>query len=359
MSKHKKNAGKGYGMMFHGAFASKADAVAKERKLRKQRNPNAFIQPRNIKGERRYVVMSERKSPRKRSKNRARRNMDDWTLAHFGRWFDEQFPEGRYDEAQREHIRKRMIEVFDEDPEHWGNHSYHDLAEHVGAFHHLHGTGNGNPMDLVVMGANPKRRRNAAQEITLHPGQTVTLRVNPSAESIREGFVGGPLEYTTVSDEPGVQPGNYAKLGMLMGFTFKPMRGGQVEEISYYSGKGGSLIAASDNLYELINPPEVVSDETARQIYFFGGNQDVSSQLHSYGARHRGQVYELGEMRHIVYRERKAPKFDEINWVHEFGEEDKKQGREPRRPMVLFDPYNKRLLLEGGAYEVRPEGITN
>lgn len=45
---------RGKRVTFHGAFKSKADAVRKERSV------GGFIQPRNIRGHRRYVVMTER-----------------------------------------------------------------------------------------------------------------------------------------------------------------------------------------------------------------------------------------------------------------------------------------------------------
>lgn len=48
---------------FHGAFASKTDAVQKERAV------GGFIQPRTIRGQRRYVVMTEGGTVRRRKKN--------------------------------------------------------------------------------------------------------------------------------------------------------------------------------------------------------------------------------------------------------------------------------------------------
>ena len=39
---------------FHGAFSSKIEAIKKERKV------HGFIRPANIRGHRRYVVMTER-----------------------------------------------------------------------------------------------------------------------------------------------------------------------------------------------------------------------------------------------------------------------------------------------------------
>ena len=63
MSKGKKNAGAGYGYMFHGAFKEKKDAVAKERKTK-----GAWVKGVFTKQGHRYVVMSPRTNPIKRKK---------------------------------------------------------------------------------------------------------------------------------------------------------------------------------------------------------------------------------------------------------------------------------------------------
>src|SRR5271157_3705019 len=61
MSRRRKNAGQGYGMMFHGAFSEKKDAVAKEHKTKK-----AFIRGTPTKHGYRYIVMGPRTNPIKR-----------------------------------------------------------------------------------------------------------------------------------------------------------------------------------------------------------------------------------------------------------------------------------------------------
>jgi hypothetical protein len=134
--------------------------------------------------------------------------------------------------------------------------------------------------------------------------------------------------------------GDYAQLGELLALYVKPLSGGQVQTIKPQAK----------------HRPTVVSDESARQIYFAGGDQDITSSLDGFGARDRGTgLVELGEARRIDYKQRKEhvsdPDVDE--WRHEFGEESS------IRPIVLFDQKKKRLLLEGGEYEVRREGIVN
>lgn len=162
---------------------------------------------------------------------------------------------------------------------------------------------------------------------------------NPAAADLREAFTGRPAEWVTIQDESHMPAGDYAKLGKLLSLYVKPLAGGQVLEIKFSSTE-----------------TSVVADETGRQIYFVGGDQDVSSALSSFGAEEVGSgVYKLGEARRIDYKQRKEhvpePEVDE--WRHEFGEET------GVRPELLFDSSRRVLLLEGGAYTIRPEGITN
>jgi hypothetical protein len=161
---------------------------------------------------------------------------------------------------------------------------------------------------------------------------------NPSAEALREKFTGAPVEHVRVMDEPHMPAGNYAMLGKLLSLYVKPRKGGQVQEIR---AAGGTM---------------VVSDESARQIYFVGGDQDISSGLAVFGAVDRGAgLFEIGEARRLDYRQRKEhvdhPEQD--SWRHELGEEN------GIRPTVLYDSRAKRLLLEGGDYRIEAAGIIN
>ncbi len=69
MSRRRKNAGLGYGYMFHGAFAKKADAKRKERTRK-----GSFVKSAMTKHGMRYLVMSPRTNPIRRKKKVAKRN---------------------------------------------------------------------------------------------------------------------------------------------------------------------------------------------------------------------------------------------------------------------------------------------
>jgi hypothetical protein len=167
-------------------------------------------------------------------------------------------------------------------------------------------------------------------------------RANPSAEEIREYFSGAPVASVRVENEPHMIAGDYAQLGELLVLYVKPLAGGQVRQIAF---RGAPR-------------PVVVADETARQIWFVGGDQDISGALGEFGADEQGEssgVFLLGEARRIDYKQRKAhvPDPDVDEWRHEFGEES------GVRPALLFDSNARRFLLSGGEYEIRPEGIVN
>lgn len=183
-----------------------------------------------------------------------------------------------------------------------------------------------NPAELLVMGANP--------------GELLVMAANPSAPDIYERFSGTPSEWFIKKSEPHMPRGDYAQLGKLLNLYVKPATGGPVLDIHGWSGK----------------PPVIVSDVACRHIYFFGGDQDLSTSLRSFGAVSRGDdIYELGTCVRIDYQARKehVAKPSEDRWKHHFGEEN------GQKPKLLFDAKFKRLLLEGGDYRIDGAWIRN
>ena len=443
MKRRKKNAGEGYGYMFHGAFSEKKDAVAKERKTK-----GAWIKPTWYKDGLRYVVMSPRTNPIKRKHHNPRYGKPEKDHCEMC---------GRKSGLKQAPDPSGIMRTLCRDCR-VGSKQLLDAKQRGGGSPTV-----ANPAELLVMGANP----GAPREFTVPPGSTITIRANPanplftftpglltgrqqralygrtpfnrrvagmmrrargrrsaaaapdlkrevqaalesqgyrrtdakrataaargndfnslfmdaqsrirsnpdicgamvggepctrkpghrgphlpqgvrkgwhpnpSAAALRETFTGLPAEFTSIAEEPHMPAGDYAQLGELLALYVKPHAGGQVQQINF--GK---------------NRPLMLSDESARQIYFSGGNQNISASLAAFGARSRGGLFELGEARRIDYKQRKEhvrdPDVDE--WRHEFGEET------GVRPVVLFDPVSKRLLLEGGEYQIRAEGIVN
>lgn len=182
--------------------------------------------------------------------------------------------------------------------------------------------------ELMVMAANPR--------VEVVHGE------NPPVEEIAEAFSGTEVEFLDVYNEPHMPRGRYAYLGELLSLHIKPAKGGQVQRISFSSGS---------------DAPIVVTDSTAKQIYFVNGNQDITEALAVFGAQSRigDSLLELGVGRRIDYKARKehVADPDEDKWKHDHGEED------GIFPTVLFDTRNKKLLYEGGNYRIEGPWIRN
>jgi hypothetical protein len=393
MSKRRKNAGEGYGYMFHGAFAKKADAVAKERKTK-----GAWVKGSPTKNGYRYIVMSPRTNPIKRKKkapkmsagypprptvtqpnptellvmganphenvqeivlqpgsklvirNNPEPRANYSILQSFG--FTPQPPANNEERSRRrgEH-RRRVSARRSSDAAEYGRMaksaraSQKDKGKLQKLFHEVYGN---NPAICgASIGGYPCTRKPGHRGPHLPQGATMRTRQrlprnwqprgNPSAEALRERFAGAPADKVNIYDEPQMPAGDYAMLGKMLALYVKPLKGGQIQMIQL-----PGVIA--------------VANETARQIYFVGGDQDISSSLGVFGAAQRGDGrFELGEARRIDYKQRKehVPHPESDSWRHEFGEET------GVRPLALFDPRTKRLQLEGGQYVIREEGIVN
>jgi hypothetical protein len=343
MTRKRKNAGEGYGYMFSGAFAKKSDAVKKEATRK-----GSFIKGIYVQGQHRYAVMTPRTNPIKRKSGLSKADLKVLRAAKKAGAATSPLISGKALEWWEKNVRPN------------------------------------NPAELVVLGANPHENR----EISLPAGSTLTIRVNPaqlnpicgaiiggepcsrqpghrgphlpqgatmrprsrlrsgwkprganpSAAAIRESFTGRDADKVSIRTEPHVPAGDYAQLGELLALYIKPDAGGQVQQIQFSKPR-----------------PLVVSDETARQLYFVGGDQDIGNDLSIFGTHQRGGLLILGGARRIDYKQRKEHVPDPSNdeWRHEFGEDS------GVHPTVLYDRHNKTLLLEGGEYTVRPEGIVN
>jgi hypothetical protein len=192
--------------------------------------------------------------------------------------------------------------------------------------------------------------RNPAEHES-NPRVEVVHSENPPVETIVEEFTGQDAEWIDVYNEPHIPRGRYAQLGKLIALYIKPAKGGQVIRI-------GAPESARANFPEYWNgrPPVVVSDRTAKQIYFVDGCQDITEMLPAFGAIDRGNgLLELGAARRIDYQCRKEHVADpeEDLWKHTHGEEN------GELPTVCFDTRAKRLLYRGGDYRIEGAWIKN
>jgi hypothetical protein len=115
-----------------------------------------------------------------------------------------------------------------------------------------------------------------------------------------------------------------------------------------WNGKGVGLTFSEED--KVI----VASDPAGNQIYFLGGNQDVTGILPRRGVQGNKDFIDMGECDVIIYTaDKDFDNFEEKDYQHEFGEET------GERPRLMFDRLNQQLYLIGGAYEVKREGIVN
>jgi len=413
MSTRRKNAGQGYGYMLHGSFTDKKDAVAKERKTK-----GAWIKHTLTNQGWRYIVMSPRTNPPKRHKqNPATKVHKKFTgrdasgrAYAFAQQMRDRYPGRKVDVLERAdgswlvfvvnepvtrnpselivmganpHPKQQEIKIplpgggevtirtnpAQLNPDHYSS----AQARAAGASYHPPGliqslfqsrvhkisragrssrgtrSGTREPMStlraevasaLVNQGYKPaqaKRMARAAQGGDFSAMFNDAMRRNPSAEALRERFVGREVDRVTIHNEPHMPKGDYAMVGKALNLYVKPRTSGQVQVID-------------------LRGVTVVSDESARQLYFVGGDQDVSGGLAVFGALDRGAgIFELGEARRIDYRQRKehVPHPEMEDWRHDLGEEN------GIRPIVLYDSNAKRLLFEGGDYRIEEAGIIN
>lgn len=181
-----------------------------------------------------------------------------------------------------------------------------------------------------------KRRRNPSEEFE-------------EASSVSEGFHGRPPDYIEDVIEIEHYRTNLAHLGDLIEFEILDRSGRMVTPINFAP-------------HDTEEHASVGSTPDRRQLLFSGGNQaiDLSSFTDLSDIEKEKDYVCLGEVFSISYFTDKhhleGPKYqaDGTEYIHKFGEEE---GGE--RPILVYDRLNSRLMLVGGSYEVRDEGIYN
>lgn len=99
----------------------------------------------------------------------------------------------------------------------------------------------------------------------------------------------------------------------------------------------------------------LASNPTGTQLYLVGGNQSLPlDTMGITGAQASKTSVVIGEAFEITYRTKKGfDKFRETEYFHELGEET------GHKPVLIYNTLNCEMELAGGAYETKPEGITN
>ena len=155
----------------------------------------------------------------------------------------------------------------------------------------------------------------------------------------------GPKEVVTVKQLEG-DPTKVAALGDL---TFLVV--GDNEAPAYKIAWGGKK-----------EKPFLATNPKATQLYIVGGDQDMDEMLRRLGVTSASQdLLDLGEVHEVEYYTQKDfDNFAPIRYYHHFGEEDaKKNPRHIRRPRLIYSRRLKKLMLAGGAYKIKKDGIIN
>lgn len=91
-----------------------------------------------------------------------------------------------------------------------------------------------------------------------------------------------------------------------------------------------------------------------KTLYLIGGDQSLPLKALGFTSADEKDLMYIGEIEEITYRTRKHfDQFKKIDYYHGLGEVSKV------RPQLLYRSRDKKLLIAGGQYDVRPEGIVN
>lgn len=169
------------------------------------------------------------------------------------------------------------------------------------------------------------------------------------ATEVSEGFHGRSPEYIEDIIEIEKYRTKLAHLGDLVEFEILDHSGRKVTPINFAEHDSEEHVSVS-------------STPDRRQILLNGGNQsiDLDSFSDLSDSEREKDYVKLGEVFSISYYTDKhhlegpAYQKDGTEYIHKFGEEE---GGE--RPILVYDRLNSRMLLVGGSYEVRDEGIYN
>lgn len=166
-----------------------------------------------------------------------------------------------------------------------------------------------------------------------------------TATAVSEGFHGRAAEYIEEIIEIEKYRTKLAHLGDLV-------------ELEIVSPSGRTTIPLSFTEHDTEGHVSVASSSNREQLILSGGDQSVDLARFGLDTSRKDYLI-LGEIYSISYFTDKhhleGPEYqkDGTAYIHEFGEET------GERPYGVYDSLNSRILVAGGAYEVRDTGIWN
>jgi len=163
-----------------------------------------------------------------------------------------------------------------------------------------------------------------------------------------EGFHGKPhREVLKIKVPPVKLEPHMAKLGDCS----RLMLGDKVK----VSASGNATGADAEIAFEPARQPILATDGTGQSLFLIAGDQALDdADLKAMGSNPAKAYADLGPLGGIEYHTRKGfDNFEPLYYVHAFGEDSGVQ------PNLLYDKLNKRFIISGGEYKVKPDGIVN
>jgi hypothetical protein len=206
--------------------------------------------------------------------------------------------------------------------------------------------------ELLIFGNPGSRSQRASGGNPQRGAKAPRANPQPQARALYEEFHQMPAKEILEYDETQAMPKYSAVLGDLVaiGFDDRTEAGEQLDsdrlasdwqKCTHISFAGGDV--------------KLAADPDGGQLLCVGGDQELSeSALREMGARQSGGRYALGPAYFIVYNARKAMNGGSFDgYCHKFAENG------GRRPSIYYDARQRRMLIRGGSYSVKPEGIVN
>ncbi len=222
-----------------------------------------------------------------------------------------------------------------------------------------------------IIHETPKgRRKSFAREIAFRKAHKnpKSKKKNPSSEDLYRQFHGRAGR--RITDFPDDADYNSHKSLAQLGVAVSLYVGERVD-LEINDTRGITAIKQQDGedpgwcvqikFHPRQNPPHVAAEPSGRQIYFVGGNQDISEYLPMFHVDIEKDLLDLGPCMVLEYHTEKG--FDQFRpqvYFHCLGEESGGfPGDNGLNPRLMYNRVKRRLYLLGGSYRIKPEGIVD
>lgn len=176
-----------------------------------------------------------------------------------------------------------------------------------------------------------------------------TRNPSASAEKLYQKFHGRPSDSSFAVKEKEHVHSHLAQLGTLTEIVVAIKIGGQGKAVLYRLKASETAKSHSDR-----KAVHLTSNEDGTQLFLTGGDQSLNLKALGFVSSEIKEQMVIGQIKELTYRTQKSfDDFKTIDYFHGLGEEN------GNKPLLLYKPRDKKLLIFGGDYQVKPEGIVN